>query len=203
MKQEIKKGQFLTKAQLYRLVSDKATSLGFNLLASNYRINALELAHEICLDLQIDIIDFNEPKICGILYRGRNNTTIGLNARRSATGKNFDCMHELIHYMFHEKDYYMCRSDAEDHMEWQANEGAAQFLVPYQSFIPNYCRLHDRFYMQTKPERAYQALILHLSQQYAVGELVIQYRLNQLSSEIVQYLDGVAVEDIEIISKQK
>ncbi|MCL2621380.1 MAG: ImmA/IrrE family metallo-endopeptidase [Defluviitaleaceae bacterium] len=189
---------FLTKAGLYAMVSEKAKDLGFNLCATNYRIDAMELAHKICLDLTIEILDFKEATICGILYKGTDSTYIALNNRRSATGKNFDCMHELIHYMFHNRNHFVCNTNVDDHLEWQANEGAAQFLVPFQSFIPNYCKLYDQYNKQMPADKAHKNLISHLSRHYMVGELVITYRLNQLKSEIIQYLDGVDINCVQI-----
>lgn len=200
MRKNEKDNPFLTKAGLYTIVSQKAINLGFDLCAANYRIDALGLAYKVCIDLTIEMLNFKEATICGILYKGADSTYIALNNRRSATGKNFDCMHELIHYMFHHRNHYICNSNVEDHLEWQANEGAAQFLVPYQSFIPNYCQLYERYNKQMTADKAYKSLISHLSRHYMVGEMVITYRLNQLKSEIVQYLDGIDINRIQIIS---
>ncbi|MCL2235580.1 MAG: ImmA/IrrE family metallo-endopeptidase [Defluviitaleaceae bacterium] len=185
------------------MVSTKAESLGFNLRAANYRIDAIRLARDICLDLTIEMMQFNTSDICGVLVKGEVSTYMALNTRRSATGKNFDCMHELIHYMFHDREQFICDAKADNHLEWQANEGAAQFLVPYQSFIPNYCKLYDSYYGSMKPDKAHKTLIAHLSQQYMVGELVITYRLNQLKQEIGQYIDGTPIDGIAITSAKK
>ena len=180
------------------MVTKKAISLNYNVFSQNYRIDALRLAKEVCYNLDIQILDFDEIKICGILYKGAYSTTIGLNSRRSATGKNFDCMHELIHYWFHEFDMFYCVDDILNHIEWQANEGAAQFLVPYQSFIPVYCHFFDKFYGRYSPSGAHKALISALSQNYMVGESVIEIRIKSLKQEIAQYLDRIPVEQIKI-----
>ena len=194
---------FLTKAKLYEMVTQKAASLGFNVFAQNYKIDARRLAMKCCLNLHIEIVPFEDLKICGVLYKGEFSTVIGLNARRSATGKNFDCMHELIHYWFHPQSSFYCADDAKNHLEWQANSGAAQFLMPYQSFIPNYCDLHDKLYARLQPDAAYDALVTVLARNYMVGEMAVKIHIDSLAAEIGQYIDGVGVDKIKITSPKR
>ncbi|MCL2168916.1 MAG: ImmA/IrrE family metallo-endopeptidase [Defluviitaleaceae bacterium] len=200
--------KFLNKAGLYKLVSEKAASLDFNMSAPNYKIDSISLAYEVCLNLRIEMLNFTGTKICGILYKGKNSTTIGLNARRSLFGQNFDCMHELIHYWFHDEENFLCTppdfspaSRLAAHLEWQANEGAAQFLMPYQSFIPNYSNAHDHFYSRLAPERAKDAVVEHLANHYFVGQMAVGYRLNSLQKEISQFVHGVKIEDIKVLAR--
>ena len=183
-------------------MTKKAQSLGFNVYAQNYRIDSIALAMAVCLNPEIKILEFNDITICGILYKGEFSTTIGLNARRSPAGRNFDCMHELIHYWMHNRDTFYCLENISSHIEWQANEGAAQFLMPYQSFIPNYCRFHDKFYSKLPPDQAYRAQIAALAAHYMVGELAVKFRLERLKNEIAQYINGTAVKNIRIISSR-
>jgi len=191
----------LSKAKLYDSITKKAAGLGFNVYAKNYKIDARQLAMQVCINPQIHIISFDEIKICGILYRGKFSTTIGLNARRSAAGKNFDCMHEIIHYWLHDRPTFYCLDDTKNHIEWQANEGAAQFLMPYQSFIPNYCHLHDKFYSHMSPKAAGDTLITTMARSYAVGEMSIKFRINSLKQEIAQYISGTAIKNIKIMPR--
>lgn len=194
---------FLSKAALYELVTAKIQSLGFSALAKNYRVDATRLALEVCLRPQIHILEFSNLAICGILYKGANSTTIGLNARRSAGGKNFDCAHELIHYWFHNQNEFCCMENIDNNWEWQANEGAAQLLMPYQNFIPNYCHLYDRFYRRMPPHIAYNTLVATLAKNYMAGEMAVRFRIESLKGEISQYLSGVAVDDIKVSSRRE
>ena len=191
----------LTKANLYEIVTQKATSLGFNVRAQNYQINAIQLAMQVCINPQIQILEFSNIKVCGLLYKGRFATTIGLNSRRSHTGKNFDCMHELMHYWLHDASTFYCLDDMDNYMEWQANEGAAQFLMPYQSFIPNYCYLHDKLYASYPPQKAYEMQLATLAQNYIVGEMAVKFRMQSLQNEIAQYINGTKIDKIRIISR--
>ena len=192
---------YLSKAKLYAMITNKAQSLGFNVFAPNYKIDACKLAIENCVNLDIQILPFEDLKICGILFKGEFSTVIGLNARRSAVGKNFDCMHELIHYWFHKQSSFYCNEDDKNHLEWQANSGAAQFLMPYQSFIPNYCNLHDKLYARYSqtPEAAFEKIISILAKNYMVGEIAARIRIQSLAPEIAQYIKGTPIKSIKII----
>ena len=194
--------KILSKAKLYEIVTEKAAGLGFNIYAKNYKIDAIALAMQVCLNPEIKILEFSSIKVCGLLYKGEFATTIGLNARRSAGGKNFDCMHELIHYWLHDQCTFYCLDDMDNHMEWQANEGAAQFLMPYQSFIPNYCHLHDILYAKFAPQKAYEMQIAALAGGYMVGEMAVKFRMESLKNEISQYINGVPVDKIRIASNR-
>ena len=189
---------FLSKIELYAMITQKATELGFNVYAQNYRIDACKLAMQVCLRPQIRILEFAELRLCGMLYRGEKSTSIGLNARRSVGGRNFDCMHELIHYWYHKQASFYCIADTDNNVEWQANEGAAQFLMPYQNFVPNYCHLHDRLYSRMQPSSAHSSLISTLAKNYMVGEMSVQIRIKSLAAEIGHYADGTPIHEIKI-----
>ena len=185
------------------MVTQKAQSLGFNVSSQSYKIESAALAMKCCLNLHIEVVPFQDLKICGVLYRGEFSTVIGLNARRSAAGKNFDCMHELIHYWFHPQAGFYCTDGTKDHLEWQANSGAAQFLMPYQSFIPNYCDMHDKFYERHSPDVAHNALVTALARHYMVGEIAVKIHIENLSAEIGQYVNGTPVDKIKIVSPSR
>jgi len=194
--------KILSKAALYEIITQKAEALGLNVNAQNYRVDAMQLAMDVCINPEIRILEFSDMKICGLLYKGEFATTIGLNARRSSTGKNFDCMHELVHYWLHDDSNVYCIEGTNDHMEWQANEGAAQFLMPYQSFIPNYCHIHDMFYGRFAPQQAYEMQIATLAGKYMVGEMAVKYRMESLKNEILQYINGTSIDKIDIVSNR-
>lgn len=162
------------------MIDRKIYELGYRIDSMHYKIDSIELAKKVCKNLELTFIDFCETKICGILYKSEKTTSMALNTRRSAIGKNFDCMHELIHYWFHEPEEFFCRADVYNHMEWQANEGAAQFLMPHQSFAPNYRYLSKKLGKIYSGERLDSKLVEHLSIKYFVGELAVRYRINTL-----------------------
>lgn len=196
----------LTKRDLYDFITSKINSLNYDLTdIENYSINSKRIAFLVCKDLEIKNIDFEGTKLCGILYKGKNKTTIALNSRRSHRGQNFDCAHEVVHYWLHDNNIFYCKDKATDYFEWQANEGAAQLLMPYQVFIPRYC---DTLKTCTElfslcNDFALKMAIKKLSEQFSVGEIAIRNRIKSLQYEIIQYNNTQSIELIDIVSLNK
>ena len=151
----------------------------------------------------IEDIPFSS-NICGILDKELHVTSIALNSNRTPDMQNFDCMHEIIHYFFHEvpQQPRICydgsygRIEQDSRIEWQANEGAAQFLVPYQDFIPRFLRLLD----EPAGTCCIQGL---LADHYGVTPQVINIRIANLGYEIDQYRAGIPMNKITLLSKRK
>lgn len=197
--------RFWTKRSLYSQIDALRRRLGVS--AATFPINAIDLAYTHTKALSLEILPFSNNKICGILYKGVRSTSIALNANREPEMQNFDCMHELIHYFIHDiqQCQRICSSDnrlencieQDSYLEWQANEGAAQFLVPYQDFIPNFSALLDN-----PPHRNFW-IEGCLADQYGVSPQVITFRLSSLGHEIDQYRAGVPIDRINILSKRQ
>lgn len=171
-----------------------------------FPINSKELAARCIRNLLLEEIVFSNTDICGILYKRDHSASIALNARRSVEIQNFDCAHELIHYFFHDIDYgpRICsdrdgNSISQDaYIEWQANEGAAQLLMPYQDFIP-------RFLSMISPSLSVTNFhaVEDLARYYFVSSAVIGVRIKLLSYEIDQYRNGCPVNQIQLLSKRQ
>ena len=142
------------------------------------------------------IIDVNDPE----------NDVILLNSFRTKIEQNFDCSHEFIHTVAHRnlpnKTSFKCfekvTNKQDRFIEWQANEGAAELLIPYKLFIPKYVeysreRAHDFSYI---PE-------FELSEMFNVSTAVLSNRIDSLNYEIYQYLQHGSIDDIEILSRNK
>ena len=72
-----------------------------------------------------------------------------VNSSYPRTAQRFSLAHEMIHLFLHIRPHApRSRWD-----EWQANEGAAQLLVPYQSFLPEVARRRI-LYTQDRPGAA-------------------------------------------------
>lgn len=198
------KTEYWTKRMLYEFVDALRTSLGITLSPSNFPLSAISIGKEHCKNLTIEKIPFPTPYICGILYKGDNSTSIALNANRDDCMQNFDCMHELIHYFFHDISYcqLMCsekKISQDSYIEWQANEGAAQFLVPYQVFIPKYLKLERKYAHSFWEDDS----IEDLAKYFNVSSRVIKNRINSLEAEIAQYKRNQQINSLMIISKTK
>lgn len=185
------------KQELYDYVDSLQNYLEIPL---RFPINALELWHT---HPEFEIIDhmFDTNGFCGAAYVGDRVDTIVLNRARSDTEQNFDCTHEVLHLTKHRTEnrgIFQCFSENQKgFIEWQANEGAAQFLVPYQDFIP-------RFICNTPNTSLISYDVLeNLADYYHVSVPVIKIRLDSLSYEIDQYRNGITIENIQLLSRNQ
>lgn len=193
---------YWNKATLYCYVNNLRQQL--LPCSSAYPIDSKALAKRWIKNLFLEELSFPSNKICGILYKGERSTSIALNATRSPEMQNFDCMHELVHYYLH--DIKRCQCICADNagktgvsqdkiLEWQANEGAAQFLIPYHDFIPKLSHLID---FPPHLDFWYSG---YLAEYYNVSIPVIECRIDNLSYEIDQYRSGVSIDKIRVLSK--
>lgn len=147
----------------------------------------------------INIIPFKTPGLCGVAMVGDKTDTIALNSYRTPCERNFDCGHELVHLSRHRsrQESFNCftsaRAQQNSFLEWEANEGSAQILVPYQDFVPRFALyLNSRYMHDIRGE---------LAEYYHVTSQVINLRIDNLGYEIDQYLAGIPIENIELLSR--
>lgn len=144
---------------------------------------------------------FETVGFCGAAIAGIKMNTIILNSARSEIEQNFDCGHELIHLSMHRGQndgVFQCfGSNQNTFLEWQANEGAAQLLVPYQDFIPRFADCIS------VGETALHGAPAFFAEHYHVSQQVINLRIKNLSYEIDQFCCGTRVEDIKLLSRNQ
>ena len=184
----------MTKAQLYKV----ANNIRNNLLLYDFPINSREIVYGY-KQITLEILDFSSARIGGILMKGEKHSYIGLNSCRDAWEQNFDCMHELLHYWIHPPNTYTCSSvPRNSYLEWEANEGAAELLIPYYRFIPEvydvYCYIANGHPIFNYSD--------YFSKLYFVTPTVVKLRINSLSYEIIQFANNVPLDNLNILSKQ-
>lgn len=188
-----------TKADVYSTINRLREDLQ---LDPHLSIYAKGLFYECCPRPQIFIPDFRTNFICGILVRGKNTTSIILNGLRSEEQQNFDCAHELIHYFCHNTQMHLsavkCILGQDSGLEYQANEGAAQLLIPDIDFIPRYLDLMNYKYSHPSFD-----VISYLAKHYFVSEWIIRLRIDNLGFEIDQFRMGMPVNALIHLSKKK
>ena len=119
---------------------------------------------------------------------------------------NYHGTHELMHIAIQNnsgvqafKCYDKVKPTQDFYTEWQANEGAAEFLVPYKLLLPlikeNYNKLQEDFGTYYFCENC--------SLLFGVSRVVMQNRLNALSYETEQYLNGTSLDSIRILSNSQ
>lgn len=115
---------------------------------------------------------------------------------------NFVLSHELMHLLLTlNSQPFSCSlkesflSSKYSYEEWRANEGSAELLIPYSSFLPDY----DFFSKKYSPQKCIDVL----AQKYCVPKNAIKYRILNLENEYLQYSQGIDIEDINIVSRTK
>lgn len=191
---------------LYKLVSN--LKLCYNITDSDYPLNIFQLCS--CFeDIVIQKADFKTKDLRGMLTLAEDETdvcVILVNGNKSFEEQNYHGFHEFMHIFTTDSEpgttincFEKVKPTQNSYIEWLANEGAAEFLVPYNKLLPmvknNYSSMLEgigtyEFCLETAPK-------------FSVSPVVIQNRINSLSYEIHQYVNGVSINDIEILSKKQ
>ena len=128
-----------------------------------------------------------------------------LNKYRNSYEHNIDCAHEMMHLSFHShlhKKTFNCfnaiTANQDMFIEWQANEGSAEYCVPYMVFVPMVCE--DYSNLEKYDISLFQEYCYQLGRTFNVPATVIDYRMRNLKWEIWQHLQGVPIENVELLS---
>lgn len=195
---------YYSKEGLYREVAKLKEFLGLD--STSYGIDLTTILKE--KGILIENLDFKTRHLRGmaVVGKGSNEDIILLNSNRNSIERNFDCGHEMIHLSLHRElnqktfnCYDRILPNQNSFTEWQANEGAAEFFVPYKILLPmikNYNISLDTYTTIDQFKHELETI-------FKVPSAVIAYRLENLSYEISQYQSGIALENIEILSKKK
>ncbi len=130
-----------------------------------------------------------------------------VNSNKSFYEQNFHGFHELMHIPTVDQPGTILRcydtvkpnQDGYIYIEWLANEGAAEFVVPYQLLLP---MIKDEFSDMIIGIGTWQFCEDH-SDDFGVSPIVLQNRIDSLKYETYQYLNGVPFDKIEILSRNK
>ncbi len=138
-----------------------------------------------------------------IAENSNENHVVIVNDNLTEYERNFYCGHELIHLCLHKNEqskvfscYDSIMPNQNPFLEWQANEGAAEFMIPYKILLP---KIKDRINAIEKFSDIH-LLKLELANEFLVTEKVMELRLENLKYEIVQYINGVNLENVVLLS---
>lgn len=201
---------YLDKARLYYIVDEYRKRWRLN-LTSDYPLNTIDLCKMIG-NIEIDYAPFITPGLRGMATKREawdQPDMILLNAFRSQTEKNFDCGHELMHLTLHRNlgtQTFHCFDRAmpkqNTFIEWQANEGAAELLVPYRLLVPRIvAEMKLAIRMGIHVENNMHLLPECYAPQFGVTEFFMRNRIDSLTYEICQYASGTGLDELTILSK--
>lgn len=198
---------YYTKHTLYREIEKLRAYLG--LQYCSYPINSVDICQRTN-QIAVECLNFKTQGLQGMLYLAQSpdeKDVIILNQNQSNPERNFYCMHELIHSALHRNEnlksfncFDIIRDKQDRFLEWHANEGAAEFLVPYYDFIPSFCREFD-YQIQHPHDCCF--IRYNLAEKYGVTVRVIENRLETLRYEIDQFRAGIPINQLRILSKNK
>lgn len=134
-----------------------------------------------------------------------------INSNLSENEQHFHSIHEYMHICLHSDRkaksiacFELSTKKNQDSMiEWEANEGSAELLIPYREFIPQFvARLSELEGNTDFWELMYGANDIFdvFAKQYKVSRNVIKNRISSLSYEIDQYRNGTSVDQINVLS---
>ncbi|OCN00756.1 hypothetical protein A7X67_08250 [Clostridium sp. W14A] len=194
-----------SKSDLYKYVEWLREQ--FEIDSGSYPINTIGLCNQE-KNVELKYHSFNTNGFCGAILLGDKLDTIVLNSNRAPNEQNFDCGHEIVHGTKHRHKGIDCFSCMElkvkrkpniNFYEWEANEGSAEFLVPYRSLLPEI----KEEYSHLKEWNDYNILKFRLSKKFNVTEAVINFRFESLKYEIQQYLNGASLNNLKILSQNQ
>lgn len=199
-------GCYYTKKDLYQQVNEiRAT---YNISLNSYPLDVLSMCMND-MSVCVDAVDFKTSGLRGMAIVGRDEQEkdiIILNSNRSGGERNFDCCHEFIHLRLHRDEkassfncFESIKETQNTFLEWHANEGAAELLVPYSLFLPKVKAAIKSF--KTWQDIYYFKELC--AEEFIVTPAVINHRCESLKYEIEQFVHGVDIEELKIYSKKQ
>ncbi len=178
---------FLTKAELYDRMEDFRRDTGVV-----GPLDPVELAGR--LGIKVSVYPFDSKRFSGALLRGANHSEIIISASRSPEGRRFTAAHELVHWYLHAGATFWCSDTKPTALEWQANAGAAELLMPYRLVLPVVMNIRSLYIA----DRA--AAVKLVAERFGVSPSAAAARLGELSPELAQYLAGAPLEMVQVRS---
>lgn len=158
---------YLSRAELYGRLDAIRTSLGVSPAepADPFRLSALT-------GCRVGLRSF-DGNVGGMLLYLPDGPLVLLNAARPLESRRFSLAHELVHLWLHPKRPPGQPQDVR--REWQANDGAAELLIPYRALNPILAQ--NRSLLRENPAR----LVKMVARRFDVSETQARYRIRALN----------------------
>ena len=155
--------------------------------------------------VRVASLAFRSPALRGMCSPGKSGEpdVILLSARLSARERGFYAAHEWVHLCCHREKIntpFRCREYGrprqDSYLEWQANEGAAEIVMPWRQVA--------ELVLASPPDCTSRAslirLRLRLADAFGVSDRMAAVRLESLRYELAYALGGQPLERIELLS---
>lgn len=190
----------MTKAELYHVVDSCRTRFFPAVSRDPLCIQRACQAH---LGLEIDFHAFKTKGLRGVAFVREG--IICLDAKMSPVRQKFYCAHEAFHVLLHaELSWrFRCYDDRpalhDDYLEWQANEAAAELLIPHRTFL----RKVSQAAAAIGTGRDFLLLRAELSDYFGVTPAMVKTRFDSLKYELIQCLAGVPIDHLTFMSEHR
>lgn len=188
----------MTKAELYARIDDIRKRYKYAFTRDPMCVQ--RFCQEV-LDIHVETRVFATRGLRGAAFI--ESMAIALDETMAPERRKFYCAHEMLHFFLHgdAKPLFECYDNIErdDYMEWQANEGAAEIIMPYRAFL--YEVLNAAPYM--KSGREFFILKKQLVDFFGVTPVMVKVRFDNLKYEVKQALSGVPIEEVELLSDRQ
>lgn len=193
-----------TKAKLYRKVQATRDHLGITSL--DYPLPYLPDMIAERTNIYVRETPLLTPGLRGMTVADPFTGTLAmlLDLSASKEAKQFAAAHELMHCEHHPaikgatyQSYDTAKHRQNMYLEWEANEGAAELIMPYKYFIPF-------FFVGVDVHGGYiRPVVEDLAKYYEVSEATIDHRISSLKYEMWQYACGTPIDAVELLSKSQ
>ena len=170
---------------LYEIVSNLKKQLRITHL--DYPINIYNICSRIS-NVEIKAVPFTTPDLRGLVHIAKNkseNHVILVNSQKSEEEQNFHGFHELMHIPTADKPgtvlscYDHIKPEQDAYIEWLANEGAAEFTVPYDILLP---MIKNEYSNLIQGYGTFEFCV-DKAQVFGVSTVVLENRINSLKYE--------------------
>lgn len=201
---------YINKKELYNTV-DELRKLLYS-FGIRYPINIFEIC-DLFSNIEIATIPFKTPGLRGMAKLADDENDVNcilVNSNLTQEEQNFHGTHELMHICIPNNSrgatfrcYEKVQPFQDKYLEWLANEGAAELLMPFKGFIPDFCALY-KLYRENSTlwvkRFGYETPYEVLANKYRVSPVSVKNRIKNLAYEIDQYIKGTKIDQIKILS---
>ena len=186
-----------SRSALYQALDDCRQQLSLSL---EQPVDPYRLAVQLGCDVAAHF--FECQAVAGMLLQSAKEeppflAVVLLNGARTSQSQRFTLAHEMVHLMLHPRiPQRICRDSAAAEpvpLEWEANEGAAELLLPYRQMLPLLASMSA-----LSPSQKVQ----RISARFQVSPITARFRLEGLKEDWNNYMSGTALSALPLLSRR-
>lgn len=170
---------YIERDELYEKMESVRALLGITL--DDYPVDFGRVLQKLSPVLAVHTEPFEYRRFCGFLIKNRlpARSHVVINSRLNPEDQYFAAVHELVHFLCHDVERFLCNpftQTVHGKFEWQANEGAAELILPQAFFVEDFLLSLDVY-------RDFGLAIQNTAAVNRVCEQVVRFRLKNLKRD--------------------